>query len=87
MRDKMYTISLEINQRCNLRCRYCYLGEKNEERMSLLVGCKSLDIAFAETKKHKDKKLWVNFIGGEPLLDFELIQELVHYCCAPLSLT
>ena len=27
--DKMYGITLEINQRCNLQCEYCYLKEKN----------------------------------------------------------
>lgn len=28
----MYTMTLEINQRCNLRCQYCYLGEKTEQK-------------------------------------------------------
>lgn len=76
----MYNITLEVNQRCNLRCKYCYLGEKNEKKMSYDTGCKALDIGFAETKKHRDHKLSVSFIGGEPLLDFQLIKQLVEYC-------
>lgn len=76
----MYNITLEINQRCNLRCKYCYLGDKNEKKMTYDTGCKALDIAFSEIKKHKDHKLSISFIGGEPLLDFQLIKDLVEYC-------
>lgn len=76
----MYNITLEINQKCNLRCKYCYLGEKKGNRMPVDVGYRALDIAFDETRKHRDRKLSVQFIGGEPLLDFELMKDLVEYC-------
>lgn len=75
----MYTMTLEINQRCNLRCQYCYLGEKNGTKMSYETACKAIDRAFLYTKIHKDQTLWIDFIGGEPLLDFDMICKLVEY--------
>lgn len=72
-------MTLEINQRCNLRCQYCYLGEKNGTKMSYETACKAIDRAFLYTKIHKDQTLWIDFIGGEPLLDFDMICKLVEY--------
>lgn len=76
----MYTITLEINQVCNLSCKYCYLGEKSGSRMSFQTGIKAVDMAFEKVRAHKDRTLWVDFIGGEALLDFPLLQKLVDYC-------
>ena len=56
----MYTMTLEINQRCNLRCRYCYLGEKDGKKMSYETACKAIDRAFLYTKIHKDQTLWID---------------------------
>lgn len=75
----MYTLTLEINQRCNLRCRYCYLGEKDGTKMSYETARKAIDHAFKSTVVHKDKTLWIDFVGGEPLLDFDMICDLVEY--------
>ena len=47
--------------------------------MSLDTAKKAIDIAVHETKKQYDKKLVVYFIGGEPLLAFELICQAVLY--------
>lgn len=75
----MYTLTLEINQRCNLRCKYCYLGEKDGTKMTYETAYKAIDRAFRFTEIHKDKTLWIDFIGGEPLLDFKMICDLVGY--------
>ena len=69
----MYSLTLEINQKCNLSCIYCYLGEKDKSEMPLETATKSIDLAFNNTKIHRDKKIWIDFIGGEPLLDFGYI--------------
>lgn len=42
----MYTITLEVNQICNLRCTYCYLGRKTNQKMSEQIAYKGLEIAF-----------------------------------------
>lgn len=58
----MYTLTLEITKRCNLKCRYCYV-QKNEDMMQLDVGYKSIDISLRQAKKTNDKTLLIYFIG------------------------
>ena len=55
----MYTITLEVNQICNLRCDYCYLGEKTNQIMPEEIACKGIEIAFLNVEKHKDKRLLI----------------------------
>ena len=62
----MYTLSLEIINKCNLNCTYCYLGEKKNTYMSLETAQKAIDIAVHEANKQHDRTLMVYFIGGEP---------------------
>ena len=64
----MYTLSLEIINKCNLNCTYCYLGEKKNTYMSLETAQKAIDIAVHEANKQYDRTLMVYFIGGEPLI-------------------
>ena len=64
----MYTITLEVNQICNLRCTYCYLGRKTNQKMSEQIAYKGLEIAFLNVERHRDRRLWVDFVGGEALL-------------------
>lgn len=75
----MYTITLEVNQICNLRCSYCYLGEKKNQIMSEKVARQGLEIAFLNAEKHKDRRLWVDFVGGEALISFQFLQKLVEF--------
>ena len=78
-RKEMYTITLEVNQICNLRCDYCYLGEKTNQKMTEETAHKGLEIAFLNVEKHRDRRLWVDFVGGEAFLSFQLLQNLVEY--------
>lgn len=73
----MYTLSLEITKRCNLACTYCYLGVKENYKMSLETAEKAINLAVHEALKQKDKQLNIYFIGGEPLLAFDLVEK----CC------
>lgn len=75
----MYTLSLEIINKCNLNCTYCYLGEKKNTYMSLETAQKVIDIAVHEANKQHDRTLMVYFIGGEPLMAFNLIKDAVDY--------
>ncbi len=75
----MYTITLEVNQICNLECTYCYLREKTNQKMKEDIAYKGLEIAFLNAAKHKDKRLWVDFVGGEALISFAFLQKLVEY--------
>lgn len=75
----MYSITLEVNKVCNLKCTYCYLGDKPGDRMAKETGIKAINMAFKQVTMHRDRTLWFDFVGGETLFDMELIKELVTY--------
>lgn len=72
---------LHIAHDCNLRCKYCFAstGDYNEGRMlmSLETGKKALD--FLIEKSGDRKFLEVDFFGGEPTLNFDVVKQLVEY--------
>lgn len=81
---------LLITQECNLRCKYCvYSGEYTNQRvhgknkMSEAVAKKAIDNyyeIYLENKKNNYlEKAIINFYGGEPLLEMDLIRTCVEY--------
>lgn len=74
-------LCLHIAHDCNLRCRYCFAGEGgyHGERglMSYETGCKALDFLIDNSAGRKN--LEVDFFGGEPTLNFEVVKKLVEY--------
>lgn len=78
------SIDLQVTQNCNLKCRYCsYSGDgildrkRNTSKMSLEVALKSIDFLYDHSKKANT--ICISFYGGEPLLNFSLIKEVVGY--------
>ena len=71
-------ITFQVTEACNLNCKYCYQGEKTPKVMTLEVAKKFIDVVFRE---YKDKKMAIilEFIGGEPLLQADLISDIVDY--------
>ena len=69
------TISLVVTNRCNLTCPYCYVSHGNE-RMSFKVAKAAIDFAL---QYYDDDEVVFDFIGGEPLLEVELLQGIVRY--------
>ena len=63
-----------ITGSCNLRCTYCYIA-KNQSDMTPQVAKKAIDFMYATTPVDDEIKL--GFFGGEPLLRFTLIQEIM----------
>lgn len=74
-------LCLHIAHDCNLACRYCFAeeGEYHGRRamMSLEVGKKALDFLIANSGNRRN--LEVDFFGGEPLMNWEVVKELVAY--------
>ncbi len=72
---------LHVSHDCNLRCKYCFAstGDYKEGRMlmSLETGKKALD--FLIEKSGDRKFLEVDFFGGEPTLNFDVVKQLVEY--------
>ena len=74
-------LCLHIAHTCNLNCSYCFAsqGKYHGERavMSFEVGKRALD--FLVENSGSRKNLEVDFFGGEPLMNFEVVKQLVAY--------
>lgn len=72
---------LHIAHDCNLKCNYCFASQGNfkgeRSMMTLDVGKKSLE--FLAKNSGNRRNLEVDFFGGEPLMNFELVKDLVRY--------
>ena len=94
IRESFYSkkqIVFEVTEGCNLQCTYCAYGDfyvNRGERKG-----KTLDFALAKTLLSHFIPLWkeavinkttkqiaIGFYGGEPLLNYELIAQIVEYC-------
>ena len=73
-------LCLHIAHDCNLACRYCFAeeGEYHGRRalMSFEVGKKALDFLIANSGSRKN--LEVDFFGGEPLMNWQVVKDLVE---------
>ncbi|MCM1416293.1 MAG: thioether cross-link-forming SCIFF peptide maturase [bacterium] len=74
-------LCLHIAHDCNLACKYCFAGEGeyhgDRALMSLEVGKKALD--FLVKNSGNRVNLEVDFFGGEPLLNWQVVKDLVAY--------
>ena len=74
-------LCLHIAHDCNLACRYCFAeeGEYHGRRalMSFEVGKKALDFLIANSGSRTN--LEVDFFGGEPTMNWEVVKQLVEY--------
>ncbi len=74
-------LCLHIAHDCNLACQYCFAeeGEYHGRRalMSFEVGKKALDFLVASSGNRRN--LEVDFFGGEPLMNFQVVKDLVAY--------
>ncbi|OJV62164.1 MAG: thioether cross-link-forming SCIFF peptide maturase [Clostridiales bacterium 38-18] len=93
--DDAYVNSIEFNNRspiikalclhvahdCNIRCAYCFAsqGDFKGDRslMPYEVGKNALDLLIANSGNRRN--LEVDFFGGEPLMNFEVVKQLVEY--------
>ena len=74
-------LCLHVAHTCNLNCSYCFAsqGKYHGERavMSFEVGKRALD--FLVENSGTRRNLEVDFFGGEPLLNFDVVKQLVAY--------
>ena len=74
-------LCLHIAHTCNLNCSYCFAsqGKYHGERalMSFDVGKRALDFLIENSGSRRN--LEVDFFGGEPLMNFDVVKELVKY--------
>ncbi len=74
-------LCIHIAHTCNLNCEYCFAsqGKYHGDRavMSFEVGKRALDYLVENSGSRKN--LEVDFFGGEPLMNFEVVKQMVAY--------
>lgn len=72
-----FGLTLVVNHACNLRCTYCYTGEKLRRPMPRRVGLHAIDRAVRSIDRGGTLEL--AFFGGEPLVEAEMILDYIAY--------
>jgi len=74
-------LCLHVSHDCNLRCKYCFASEGDfttgRKLMSAQTGKAAIDYVIARSEKRKN--IEIDYFGGEPLLNFEVIKEITEY--------
>lgn len=80
------TVTLQVTDRCNLACTYCYQINKGVRRMSFETAKKFIDLLLTGEKGFNhyvdpsfSPAIILEFIGGEPFLEIELIDKVCDY--------
>ena len=80
------TITFQVTENCNLCCSYCYQTNKSKECMNFDTAKKFIDLLIKESYDEnsyfhisKAAGIIIEFIGGEPLLEIELIDQIYNY--------
>lgn len=82
--SKVASLTFVVTENCNLACSYCYECHKTKRRMPFEIARKTIDQLLTEKSENylsfKNRSCIVlEFIGGEPLLEIELIDQIVEY--------
>ena len=79
-------ITMQVTDQCNLRCTYCYEHAKTPARMSWDTAKKFIDMILASDERtagyiqsRQCPGVVLDFIGGEPLLEIDLISDICDY--------
>ena len=79
--DVVKALCLHVAHTCNLNCSYCFAsqGKYHGDRalMSFEVGKRALDFLIEHSGTRRN--LEVDFFGGEPLMNWEVVKQLVAY--------
>lgn len=83
--NEVSQLTLQITQDCNFRCSYCIYSDINNEvqrhhekkNMSFATAKKAVDYLFQHSGR--TERLSIGFYGGEPLLNFSVVKQVVEY--------
>ena len=77
---KAKSVTFIVTKECQLACKYCYLVGKNEkERMSFDMAQKVVDYLLDNRKIFNERSVIFEFIGGEPFIEIDLIDQICDY--------
>jgi len=84
--SKLQQLIFQVTQNCNLRCKYCIYGgsyenerKLSQKRLSFEIARKSMDYLSDIFINRVNKNFVLGFYGGEPTLEFKLIEDIVAY--------
>lgn len=73
-------ITFIVTKDCQLACKYCYLvGKNSKERMSFEIAKQVIDYLLDEKRNFQETGVVWDFIGGEPFLEINLIEQICNY--------
>lgn len=86
----MKQVLFEVTDRCNLDCEYCGYGtfysdydQREDKNLDIRYARQLLDFLVklwnSPLNNSHERTIFISFYGGEPLLNFPLIKELIHY--------
>ncbi len=74
-------LCLHISHDCNIRCEYCFASQGDFKGQRMLMdfdaGKKAIDFLLDNSRSRKN--LEVDFFGGEPLMNLEVVKQIVSY--------
>lgn len=80
------SITFQVTDACNLKCTYCYQINKGHHSMPLEIAQKFIDMLLENdqnTQQYLDTRactgIIIDFIGGEPFLEVDLIDQIMEY--------
>lgn len=74
------SITFIVTKDCQLACKYCYLiGKNSKEKMSWAIAKQAIDYILEHEVSFKENSVVWDFIGGEPFLEIELIDQICDY--------
>lgn len=74
------SITFIVTKDCQLACKYCYLvGKNTKERMSWEVAKAAIDYILSHEDDFREESVIWDFIGGEPFLEIDLIDQICDY--------
>jgi len=76
-------LCMNVSHACNMRCGYCFAGQgeygydRSLNLMPLETGIQAIDFLISNSGERRN--LDVDFFGGEPLLNWDVVKEIVNY--------
>ena len=85
LNENVVSLCLQVTQNCNLRCEYCIYSETSNKKqrshtnkhMTLDIAKKAVDFYYNHSSNTREAA--IGFYGGEPLLEMDLIRQIVSY--------
>lgn len=72
-------IDFIVTEDCNLRCKYCYITHKASNKVMTFEVAKKFIDYFLSQNVQRPPSVILNFIGGEPFIEVDLIDQIADY--------